>query len=349
MRMQSSRLIRDGVDRERMLDMDRRLRPVRRSSLIVLGLALVASGPWLGWWTLVPLLAASALFSFADRRVAAMDRPEYALFAAWVGSEVMIAASLALTGGPTAPMMCWLAIPMVTLVARFSDRGIALGLAATVALLLGVSFGVDTAAVVADPALVIAPLALIIVVTMFAMTLMRSDAEHRDRALLDPLTAMLNRTALAGRVDELAQQSAITGEPVGMVLADIDHFKAVNDHHGHAVGDAVLRHVAYTIRGQLRAFDLAYRIGGEEFLLLLPGASAGETAGLAEQIRTAIEGESIADVSVTVSCGVAGSPTGSAFDYDAVFRACDGALYKAKGGGRNRVQAMGGVDLPALA
>jgi diguanylate cyclase (GGDEF)-like protein len=349
MRMQSSRLIRDGVDRERMLDMDRRLRPVRRSSLIVLGLALVASGPWLGWWTLAPLLAAAALFSFADRSVAAMDRPEYALFAAWVGSEVMIAASLALTGGPTAPMMCWLAIPMVTLVARFSDRGIALGLAATVTLLLGVSFGVDTAAVVADPALVIAPLALIIVVTMFAMTLMRSDAEHRDRALLDPLTAMLNRTALAGRVDELAQQSAITGEPVGMVLADIDHFKAVNDRHGHAVGDAVLRHVAYTIRGQLRAFDLAYRIGGEEFLLLLPGASAGETAGLAEQIRTAIEGESIADVSVTVSCGVAGSPTGSAFDYNAVFRACDGALYKAKGGGRNRVQAMVGVDLPALA
>ncbi len=349
MHMQSSRLIRDGVDRERMLDMDRRLAPVRRRSLVVLGLALVASGPWLGWWTLAPLLAATALFSIADRRIAAMDRPEYALFAAWVGSEVMIAASLALTGGPTAPMMCWLAIPMVTLVARFSDRGVALGLAATVALLLAVAFGVDARGVIDDPPLVIAPLALIVVVTMFAVTLMRSDAEHRGRALLDPLTAMLNRTALEGRVEELAQQSAISGEPVGMILADIDHFKAVNDRHGHAIGDAVLRHVAYTIRKQLRAFDLAYRIGGEEFLLLLPGASAGESAELAVQIRLAIEGESIAGVAVTVSCGVAGSPPGSAFDYDDVFRACDEALYEAKGGGRNRVRGMEGVDRPALA
>ena len=129
--MESSRLIRDGVDRDRMLDMDRRLVSVRRDSLFVLGLALVASGPWLGWWTLAPLLVAAVLFRFADRIIAGMDRPEYALFAAWLSSEMMIAVSLALTGGPTAPMMCWLAIPMVTLVARFSDRGIALGLAAS--------------------------------------------------------------------------------------------------------------------------------------------------------------------------------------------------------------------------
>jgi diguanylate cyclase (GGDEF)-like protein len=133
---------------------------------------------------------------------------------------------------------------------------------------------------------VIAPLALIIVVTRFAVALMRSDAEHPSRALLDPLTAMLNRTALEGRAEELAQQSSFIGEPVGMILADVDHFKAVNDRHGHATGDAVLRHVARAIRKQLRAFDLAYRVGGEEFLILLPGASPGESSELAEKIRT---------------------------------------------------------------
>jgi diguanylate cyclase (GGDEF)-like protein len=216
-------------------------------------------------------------------------------------------------------------------------------------LLLGVAFGVDARAVIADPPLVIAPLALIVVVTMFAVALMRSDAEHRSRALLDPLTAMLNRTALEGRVEELAQQSAITGEPIGMILADIDHFKAVNDRHGHATGDAVLRHVAYTIRKQLRAFDLAYRIGGEEFLVLLPGALPRESAEMAEQIRVAIEGESIAGVAVTVSCGVAGSPGGSAFDYDAVFMTCDEALYEAKGRGRNQIRQALRAESAALA
>ena len=348
--MESSRLIRDGVDRERMLDMDRRLVPVRKRSLAVLGVALVASGPWLGWWTLGPLLIAGAFFSFADRRIASMRRPEYALFAAWVGSEVMIAASVALTGGPTAPMMCWLAIPMVTLVARFSDRGIAIGAAVTIGLLLAVAFGVDASAVIANPTLVIAPIALIISVTMFAVALMRSDAEHRSRAVLDPLTAMLNRTALETRVVELEEQSALTGEPVGVILADVDHFKAVNDTQGHGTGDAVLRHVAYTIRKQLRAFDLAYRIGGEEFLILLPGGRPEQAAVLAEQIREAIEGESmIAGVAVTISCGVSGSAPGSRFEYDIAFAECDAALYEAKDLGRNRVRGAGATQTLAIA
>jgi diguanylate cyclase (GGDEF)-like protein len=76
-----------------------------------------------------------------------------------------------------------------------------------------------------------------------------------------------------------------------VILADDHHFKSVNDTHGHDTGDAVLRHVAYTIRKQLRAFDLAYRIGGEEFLVLLPGALPEQAAALAEQIRGAIEVE----------------------------------------------------------
>jgi diguanylate cyclase (GGDEF)-like protein len=346
--MEYSWLIRDGVDRERMLDMDRRLVPVRRRSLIVLGLALIASGPWIGWWTLAPLLVAGAFFGVADRQIASMRRPEHALFAAWVGSEVMIAASVALTGGPTAPMMCWLAIPMVTLVARFSDRGIAVGMATTIALLLAVSFGVDAGAVIANPTLLIAPIALIVSVTMFAIALGRSDAEHRSRAVLDPLTSMLNRTALESRVLELEQQSAISGEPVGVILADIDHFKVVNDTHGHVIGDAVLRHVAYTIRKQLRAFDLGYRIGGEEFLVLLPGALDGQAAALAEQIRGAVEAESIAGVAVTISCGVAGSTPGTRFEYELAFAGCDLALYEAKDLGRNQVRRSGGTEALAV-
>jgi len=241
-------------------------------------------------------------------------------------------------------MMSWLAIPIITLVARFSDRGIAIGVATSVVLLFAVAFGVNAHAVTANPTLVIAPLALIVVVTMFAIALMRSDAEHRSRAVLDPLTGMLNRTALESRVEELAQQSAISGEPVGVILADVDHFKAVNDAHGHGTGDAVLRHVAYVIRKELRAFDLAYRIGGEEFLILLPRADHHQSLEIAEQIREAVEGEAIAGVAVTISCGIGGSSGGSPFDYSAAFADCDAALYRAKDEGRNRVRGVQPTD-----
>ena len=104
------------------------------------------------------------------------------------------------------------------------------------------------------------------------MALRESDIEHRGAAVLDPLTGMLNRSALNGRVAEIEEQSKLTGQPVGLIVADLDHFKAINDTHGHAVGDAVLRHVAYVLRRELRAYDLAYRLGGEEFAIVLLGA-----------------------------------------------------------------------------
>ena len=340
--------MRGGTDRERMIDMDRRLVPVRRLAFAVLAAALVASGPWIGWWTLAPLAAAGVLFALADRLIPSMRRPEYAVFGAWVASELIIAASVAVSTAGLA-MLCWLAIPIVTLVARFSDRGIIAGCLVASALLLGVAFGVDGHAVAANPTLVIAPLALILAVAIFSVALMRSDAEHRGRAVLDPLTAMLNRTALEGRALELAEQSAITGEPVGMILADLDDFKAINDTHGHQMGDAVLRNVAYVIRKQLRAFDLAYRIGGEELLILLPGALSADCQLVAEQIRVAVEAESTEGVQVTVSCGVGGSRRGEAFNFARVFAGCDAALYAAKHEGRNRVcSAVERHDLAAV-
>jgi diguanylate cyclase (GGDEF)-like protein len=326
------------MDRERMLDMDGRLQPVRRRSFAVLAVALIACGPWLGWWTLIPLAVASVFFSLADKHMAGMRRPEYAMFAAWAASEVIIAVSVALTGGPTVPTMSWFAIPIVSLASRFSDRGIAVGVATAIGLLLAVGFGVNAHAVVHDPTLVIAPAALIAAVTILSIALMQSDVEHRSRAVVDELTGMLNRAALATRVDELAQQSALSGEPVGLIVADVDRFKQINDSHGHGTGDAVLRNLAYLMRKQLRAFDLAYRLGGEEFLVLLPGADLGQTTAVAEQLRGAVEGEATVDgVEVTISCGVGASTRGSTFDYEAVFTGADAALYEAKRSGRNRV------------
>jgi diguanylate cyclase (GGDEF)-like protein len=336
--MRFSGLIRDDVDHDRLFDMDRRLVPMRRVTFVILAAGLVASGPWIGWWTLVPLILAGAVFAFVYRLSPRVQHPEYTIFAAWAAAELIIAASVAVSGEAGLPMLSWLAIPVVTLAARFSDRGMAVGAALAVVLLVAVAFGSDGHAVAANPPLVIAPLALILAVSVLSVALGRSDAEHRSRAVLDPLTAMLNRTALEGRSRELAEQSAMTGEPVGMVVIDVDHFKGVNDTLGHAMGDAVLRHIAYVIRKQLRAFELAYRIGGEEFVVLLPGSRLDQCTALAERIRAAVADGPIQGVEVTISCGVGGSAPGSAFDYDTAFAACDAALYEAKREGRNRVR-----------
>ena len=335
--MGGSWLFPDGVDRERMLEMDQQLQPVRRACFVVLALALLASGPWLGWWTLVPLGLAGVLFRLAEHRIDRLKRPEYALFAAWACSQLMIVASVAMTGGAVAPMLCWLAVPMMTLGARFSERGIAAGLAFSLVLLVGVTLAADAEAVFQNPPLLFGPLALMVCVAIFQSVLMRSDIKHRAAAVIDPLTGMLNRQALTQRVTEFEQQARVTGQSVGLIVADIDHFKRVNDSHGHAVGDAVLKDVAYRLRKELRTFDLCYRIGGEEFVVLLPGARLGDVVGVAEGLRAAIAAEPLGGLDVTMSFGVSASDVG--WVYETAFAAADAALYAAKRTGRDRVCA----------
>jgi diguanylate cyclase (GGDEF)-like protein len=335
----ASWLISDGMDRERMLDMDRLVAPVRRKSFVVMAIALLACGPWLGWWTLALLVVAAVMFHVADESLERVSHPEFLLFAAWTGSQLMIELAAVLTGGPRSPAMSWFAIPIVTLSARFPARGVIVGLGVTVAMMLSVAFGSDASAVIHDPPLLIMPLALTIAVAILSTALMRSDVIHRSEAVIDTLTGMLNRNSLKDRTAELAQQSERNGQPVGVIVGDLDHFKDINDSYGHARGDAVLQDVAYLLRKQLRAFDLAYRIGGEEFLVLLPGADLGQSLGMAERLRRALEQETVAaGLNVTMSFGVSGSPAGTRFDYKTVCEAADMALYEAKGAGRNTVR-----------
>jgi diguanylate cyclase (GGDEF)-like protein len=333
----SSWLFPDGADRERMLELDLQLQPVRRGAFAVLAVALIASGPWLGWWTLVPLALAVVAFQVADRLMPRLRRPEYALLAAWLVSEFIMAAAVALSGGPSVPTTAWLAIPVLTLGARFSNRGIALGVAVAIGLLVAVELGVNAPAVAANPTLLIAPIALIVCVAMFQTVLMRSEIKLRGEVVIDQLTGLFNRKALSRRVEELEQQSELTRQPVAVIVADIDHFKELNDSFGHAAGDALLKDLSYQLRKTLRAFDLFYRIGGEEFLVLLPGADDAQAAAVAEELRAAVCRLESGGRRVTMSFGVAASETGEAFRYEAVFGRADEALYDAKDAGRNRV------------
>jgi diguanylate cyclase (GGDEF)-like protein len=329
--------------------MEPRLKPLRARSFAVLAVALLICGPWVGWWTLIPLVVAGIAFVLTERGLHSSSHPEFRLAVAWLSSELTIAASVALTGGWRSPAVAWLVLPVVTLAARFNMRGVIVGSSIASGLILASCLAVDPAGLRSHPQQVVFPLALLGAVALLSLALMRSDLQHRSASVIDPLTSMLNRNALRVRVEELRHQAQVVQQPIGLIVADLDHFKTINDTHGHATGDAVLRDVAYNLRKRLRAFDLAYRLGGEEFLILLPGADTHQTTVVAEELRHAIATEPAGRLSITASFGVSASQP-SSFDYDHVFETADQALYAAKASGRNcvRVAAASDLGLPPL-
>jgi diguanylate cyclase (GGDEF)-like protein len=171
----------------------------------------------------------------------------------------------------------------------------------------------------------------------------RDYNEKSDQALRDPLTGIYNRRVLQDALDRALLSAAREDGHVGLTLFDIDDFKAINDVHGHDVGDEVLRRVAACGRQVVRPGDTFARIGGEEFALLTPGAGTQEALLIAERLRLAVAAlDVLPDRSVTVSAGLASWPVDAA-DGDALRRAADEALYRAKAAGKNRVELAGGA------
>ncbi len=352
----ASWLCRDEEERRRLLDMEARLKPVRSAAMALLAVALLACGPWVGFWTVIPLVAAAGAFFAVDRSIHRLRRPELGIAAAWVLAQLMIAAAVPLTGGPASPALAWLALPTVTLGARFGLRGLVAGVALTAVLMIAVPLGADAAAVLAAPQLLASPLALLGGIALLSTALMRSDLEHRAGSLVDDLTGLLNRRALTGRLDVLGAQARVTGQPVAIIAGDLDHFKQVNDEHGHAVGDAVLRRVAAAMRAELRGQNSPHRVGGEEFAVVLPNCALADALAVAERLRRAVRSAFDDDADghdglppVTMSFGAASGRPDT--ELEAVLLEADRALYDAKRAGRNRVEPRAAVAavLPAAA
>ena len=165
------------------------------------------------------------------------------------------------------------------------------------------------------------------------------------RASTDPLTGLANRRAIDERLPGLLADAVDSGDPVAIVMLDLDHFKRCNDTHGHEAGDHVLASVGAVVRGHVRRVDIACRFGGEELLLVLPGAGRDEAVRWAEELRTSIRGlrlrfEGVSLGPVTASMGVALLPehgTGAL----QLIGAADAAMYRAKAAGRDRVAVAG--------
>ena len=185
-----------------------------------------------------------------------------------------------------------------------------------------------------------------VLVFAFGFTLMCGEkftADLRRIALTDPVTGSLNRAGIEAQAEQEVSRAVRTQTPLSVLILDLDHFKLVNDTHGHPVGDSVLRGVVDTARLQLRAYDLLGRFGGEEFLIVLPQTDTVAAAPVAERIRTAIAGSVLApeqsSLRCTVSIGTATLTGGRTGDFPALMQQADAALYEAKRAGRNRVIA----------
>ena len=335
----------DAASRERLLDMDERLKRPRAVAFALIAVGIAAAAPLIGWWGLGLLVVAVLGFRLAQGIAERIRAPEHALFASWAVSELVIAGSVAVTGGITSYTASWLLVPLVTLPARFGIRGVGVGVAFIGALVTVIAIAIEPSQPLPPIYALFALLTTLTAVAVLSTALMRSDVDHRTEAVIDGLTGMLNRRALDQRLHELTAQAQITGQPVAVIAGDIDHFKRVNDEHGHAMGDAVLVEVAYRLRKALRAFDLAYRVGGEEFLVVLPGADVPAAAGLAEQLRAAVAAEPAAGLRMTMSFGVAGS-AGPDLERERLLDEADTALYEAKARGRDQVVA---ATQPAVA
>lgn len=321
-------------DRERLLDMEPRIARARAIAFGAAGVGLVTSAPWYGWWILLPLAwIVVSHFALLLPLIARSRHPEWPIAATVVNAQATIGAAIALTGGPRSPAQPLLLFSIVTVSARFPGRGVIAAAGFTGLVLLASTIGVDPAAYAENPAFVNASLICLIGLAAGCHALMHSDIRQRTDAILDPLTGLLNRKALNERFAELAAQAAVTEQPIALLMCDVDHFKTVNDKYGHDRGDAVLKEVAQVIRRTLRSFEFIYRLGGDEFLIFLPGATFATAGDLAERVRHALEVARPGGLDATVSVGVASADAPVTFE--SLFRVADEALYRAKHDGRN--------------
>jgi diguanylate cyclase (GGDEF)-like protein len=177
-----------------------------------------------------------------------------------------------------------------------------------------------------------------------------ANRKLNEIATTDELTGLPNRRDGMSRLQEAWTSSVRHGRPLSCVVIDLDHFKACNDTHGHSVGDHVLRHTAQVLRREARKEESVSRVGGEEFLVILPDSTEAMAAVAGERLRRAVEGEpAVCDgrcLRVTLSLGVAERTPNMTAPED-LLRAADAALYAAKEAGRNRVLAFGTLQRPS--
>lgn len=261
---------------------------------------------------------------------------------AWlVGQEIGVVAILVYvmtwSGGVNSPALPMMVIIAMVMGMRFPARWTAAQVTVALAAIAGGLWLSDADGVRDAPVQALAWVCAFALAAYVTNMLARAERGARRDAVHDALTGLLNRAALHIRLEDAREQPSRRAETLSVIAADLDGLKAVNDRFGHEAGDDVLRGVASSLHGSIREGDLLYRIGGDEFIVVLPATPTSEAAELAERLRLTISRLRPAGHSVTLSVGVAGVVHEIA-DLEHLISRADRALYAAKDGGRDRVR-----------
>jgi diguanylate cyclase (GGDEF)-like protein len=258
-----------------------------------------------------------------------------------VGMVAFITWVLWYTDGLASPLLNAYLLPVITSALTLGKvfTLLAVGLIAACHMLLGGGMTYDLPFVGAFVAQLAPVLLVAYITTMFSADIRYGLARAKVLAETDDLTGLLNVRGFALAANRLFAQAARHGRATSVLMIDSDNLKSVNDGHGHAAGNELLRHLAQSIQAELRFTDVAARYGGDEFIVLLPDTPAKGAMEVAERIRKRISGTAVkvggSDLVSSVSIGIACYPEDGA-TLDALAAHADGALYSAKQDGRNR-------------
>lgn len=324
-------------DRARMLDMSPRVRRARQIATAAVGVGMLLTMGDMKW-PVIPLFAVCVLnLVTVDARIRRSHRPERVVADSLILIIALIGAAAALSVDGAHVVLPLLVLPVATSAARFRPR-VVWATAAFATVTAVVSAVLNSPQQTFDHPLELASVVVLLVgVTAVTTALMDAEWQFRTESALDPLTGLLNRKGLETRFAEVGEQARLLGQPVCLVMCDLDNFKQINDDYGHERGDTVLREISGELRRSLRNFELLYRLGGEEFLVLLPGVGLRQGEEIAEGLRTTVERARPGGVAITASLGVS-IAAGTAIEFLPLYTAADDALYRAKHRGRNLVE-----------
>ncbi|MEM7141048.1 MAG: GGDEF domain-containing protein [Actinomycetota bacterium] len=295
---------------------------------------LVAAVPTYGWWV-VAVVGGDAVRAAAFQSIGLRGpRPEAWYLADLILSSATVAIGVWFTGGVESPFFPWFAMVAAVAPTLFVGKLLAIASAALTLSVIVAAFGPSSSTSAPAWLAAAALLAAMLTVLLSFLELLSFEGRFRRESAMDPLTGLPNRRSFDRRMAVLAEDDVA---PISLLLIDIDHFKRINDEFGHDRGDEVLADVAAELQAALRGDDRPFRIGGEEFVFVLPHTPPQRAAELAEVVRHRLDVAAVAALPVTVSVGVATAADGRSLD--AALHAADDALRRAKAAGRNRVVA----------
>jgi diguanylate cyclase (GGDEF)-like protein len=288
----------------------------------------------------------SAIAMVPEAKIAASPHRNV-IFGAWcVAGPLLVAVAASLDGGITSPLSWLFPLAVMFTAAVHRPPIVILSAAASLASYIVVagihgSLGARPATVVVQSGYLVALASAGALTAHYRWSDFDTQVEitrwFSSLADHDSLTGLLNHRAFHEQLAREVAQAARDGEPLAVLVVDADHFKKVNDEHGHLVGDEVLKALAATIVAETRAGDLCARVGGEEFCVALPRATRAEAHEVAERVRLAVAAlDVVTPITVSIGVGVAHGTTDAPVS-TAVLARADAALYEAKRNGRNQV------------